>query len=140
MFRMSDKGMKFVFAGIIAVVIIAVVLLARGCSGSGTESRTPPQENKSSLGATTVKIIEVVTTPTAKESITIQNTGSGDVDLSGWSLGDKNDPNARGLDDILKAGKTRKYDRESLGFGINDNGEVIYLKKDGKVIDTWKGN
>lgn len=128
---MALSNKSFIILGIImaVVVILLFILLGRACSCSG-------QANKEE--AITVKIIKVVDSPTDEESITIKNTGSVDVDLKDWSLGDKNDPDARGLDDILKAGKTRKYDRESLGFGINDKDEIIYLKKDGKIIDKWE--
>jgi len=132
-----DNKKLFGIAGVVVVVVV-VLLVGFGSKGCGSANRNTTMSRGGD--ATTIRIEKVVTAPTNKESVTIKNTGSEDIDLSGWSLGDKNDPDARGLRGVLKAGEGKNYDKESLGFGINNKKEIIYLRKHGKTIDKWEGN
>ena len=87
-----------------------------------------------------VYIYSVTSTPTSAEQITLKNTSDTDVDISDWTLGDVNDPHAYGFpnDTVLAPQEKKKFPRSTLGFQINDYGEVLYLKDgDGKTIDTW---
>lgn len=87
-----------------------------------------------------VFISEVVATPTENESITLKNNTGGAADISGWTLGDKNDPTAYRIPNgtVLNQGQGKVFMRTTLGFQINDTGEVIYLRDAaGNQIDTW---
>ncbi len=87
-----------------------------------------------------VFIYSVVSTPTDSESITIKNNSGSTQDLSGWTLGDKNDPTAYNIPNgtVLSNGSTKHFSRTTLGFQINDSGETIYLKNSsGSNVDTW---
>jgi hypothetical protein len=132
-----DNKKVFGIGGVVAVVVIVLLVGfgSKSCSGAHRNS-TMSRGGES----TTIRIEKVVTAPTGKEAVTIKNVGGEEIDLSGWSLGDKNDPDGRGLRGVLKAGESKRYDRESLGFGINNKKEIIYLKKNGKTIDKWEGN
>ena len=87
-----------------------------------------------------VYIYSVVSTPTNNESVTIKNNSGSSQDLSGWFIGDLNDPNAYNIPsgNILNQGESFIFYASTMGFGINDNGETIYLKNSsGGVVDTW---
>ncbi len=82
----------------------------------------------------------MVSTPTDSESITLKNNSSSYVNISGWTLGDKNEPNAYNIpmDTILEAMGKKTFPRSTLGFQINDSGETIYLRdSNDSLIDTW---
>lgn len=140
---LSSKDFRKLGLGALAVVVIIVVFifsaLGKGCSRhSQTRNTENNNSNNSTQTALTVKIDKVIASPTEKESITIVNTGNQTIDLKDWTLGDKNDKNARGLAGELTAGERKVYDHDSLGFGINDKNEVIYLKYKGQIIDKWE--
>ena len=87
-----------------------------------------------------VFIYSVTATPTNDENVVIKNNSGSTVSLEGWIIGDKNDPNAY----IIPAGNT--FDQgesyifyaSSIGIGINNSGEIIYLKDpSGQTVDTW---
>jgi len=82
----------------------------------------------------------VVASPTTSESITLKNNSGGTLDVSGWTIGDSNAPNAYSIpaNSILTQGQFITFSHTTLGFQINDSGEVLYLKHDGVVVDTWR--
>ena len=87
-----------------------------------------------------VYIYSAVATPTTSESVTIKNNSGIDVDVSGWTIGDKNDPDAYSIpqNTTLAIGQTKKFSHTTLNFQINDNNEILYLKNSsGSLIDTW---
>ena len=95
-------------------------------------------------GATTgdVRIYSVTTTPTESEQVTLKNYDIKNVDISGWTIGDKNDPTHYHIpqNTILSPGELKTFTHSQLGFGINDEDEIIYLKNQtGITIDTWYG-
>lgn len=104
---------------------------------TGFESTGGPSE-VSTTGD--IRITVVVKEPTESESVTIENFDIKDIDISTWTLGDLNDPTAHGFSSgtILTPGQTLTLNHSSLGFGINNTGEVLYLK-DGKGgnVDVW---
>jgi hypothetical protein len=84
-------------------------------------------------------ISSVITTPTEKESITLKNISNAVIDISGWTLGDKNDPTAYSIPDstFLQSRQAITFSHTTLGFQINDVAEVIYLKNGGQLVDVW---
>ena len=87
-----------------------------------------------------VYIYSVTATPTSQEQITLMNDSTTDTDISGWTLGDLNDPWAYNTPSgtIISAGDTRSFPGSTLGFQINDEGEKIYLRDEsGDIVDTW---
>ncbi len=60
--------------------------------------------------------------------------------LSGWTLGDLNSPNAYSIPNgtIITANGTVTFNNTTLNFQINDSGETIYLKNaSSSLIDMW---
>ncbi len=91
-------------------------------------------------GSGSVVIWNVVATPTESEQITLKNTSSSYVNISNWFLGDLNDPVAYKIpnDTGISAGGVITFVHTTLGFGINDSNEVIYLKDSAKeLVDRW---
>ena len=87
-----------------------------------------------------VRIVSVTAHPTDDEQVTIRNYSGYPVDISDWTLGDLNDPDAYEFPNgtMLAAGESRTYPRSTLGFGINNSAETLYLKDvGGGIIDTW---
>jgi len=87
-----------------------------------------------------IRIYSVVKTPTENESVTLKNYDSVDIDISDWTLGDKNNPTSHNFSNgtIIKAGETLFLNHSTLGFGINDTGEILYLKDgSGADVDIW---
>lgn len=87
-----------------------------------------------------IKIYNVVKEPTDDESVTLKNYDSVDIDISDWTLGDKNDPTSHVFSNgtIIKAGETLFLNHSTLGFGINNTGEILYLKDGlGTDVDIW---
>jgi hypothetical protein len=81
----------------------------------------------------------VTATPTDQESITLKNNSGADQDLTGWTLGDTNNPVAYNIPNgtIIKQGETKTFSHTTIGFAINDSGEILYLKNAGVEIDRW---
>ncbi len=106
---------------------------------SGTGCGTPNNPG-SQQRPPDVRIYSVTATPTAAEQVTLKNYPSFTADISFWTLGDLNNPTAYRIPNnttIIPDG-TKTFPRSTLGFGINDSGETIYLKNDeGDTIDTW---
>ena len=89
---------------------------------------------------TNVYIYSVVASPTNSESVTIKNNSGYTVDVSGWIIGDLNDPNAYSIPsgNSLNQGQSFIFYASTMGFGINNSGEVLYLKNSsGQTVDTW---
>ncbi len=87
-----------------------------------------------------VFFFEVIATPTDFESVTIKNNSGSSKDLSGWTIGDLNNPTAYKIPNgtVLAQGETKLFQRTTLGFAINDSGETLYLKDAaGTTIDSW---
>ena len=87
-----------------------------------------------------IRIYSVVKEPTDNESVTLKNYDSVDIDISDWTLGDKNDPTSHNFSNgtIIKAGETLFLNHSTLGFGINNTGEILYLKEvSGTDVDIW---
>ena len=87
-----------------------------------------------------VQIVSVTAHPTADEQVTVRNYSAYPVDISDWTLGDLNDPDAYGFPNgtILAAGESRMYPHSTLGFGINNSGETVYLRDgSGALVDAW---
>lgn len=102
----------------------------------GSEAPSPSNTSEPSK----VYIYSVKATPTDQESITIKNNSGTTQDLSHWTLGDKNDPNAYNIPNgtSLIDGEMKTFKHTTIGFAINDHGETIYLKdSSGSTVDTW---
>ena len=106
-------------------------------TGTGCGS---PNNPPGTQGTPDVRIESVIASPTDSEQITLKNYSSFTADISHWTLGDKNNPTAYTIpyNTYLAPGETKTFPRSTLGFGINDTGEIIYLKDtNGNTIDTW---
>lgn len=87
-----------------------------------------------------VFIKNVVATPTDSESITIKNNSGYLVDLSGWTLGDKNNPTHYPIPEstTLAQSQSQTFLKSTFGFQINDNDETVYLKNaSGHTVHAW---
>ena len=87
-----------------------------------------------------VLIYNAVDSPTESESVTLKNNYTGSVDISGWKLGDKNDPDSYNIpqNTILTFGMTITFSHTTLNFQINNSNETLYLYDGcGTLIDTW---
>lgn len=99
-----------------------------------------PAQNSSFPVEGDVRIISVTLSPTEDEQITVQNREAFTIDISSWSLGDKNDPDSCRFTHgtILRQGEQLRLGHDRLGFTINNSGEVLYLKnRSGELIDRW---
>lgn len=113
-----------------------LILLSFSCSKEGNSifGGKEPEPKK-------VYIFAVTTTPTSQEQVTIKNNSGETQDLSRWTIGDKNDPWAYSIprNTILEQDSLKTFKSSTLGFGINDNNEIIYLKDSiGMTVDTWE--
>ncbi len=87
-----------------------------------------------------IYVSEVVTAPTTSESVTLYNPTNTAIQLSGWTLGDKNNQRA------YRFPKTTIFPtshliipHSSLTFQINNRDEIIYLFDDsGNMVDIWE--
>jgi hypothetical protein len=86
-----------------------------------------------------VYFYSVTASPTDSESITLKNNSGTDQTLTGWTLGDLNNPVAYNIPNgtIIKQGETKTFSHTTLGFAINDSGETLYLKNAGVEVDRW---
>lgn len=100
------------------------------------------KENTKDSGKNTIKkdviINEVSIYP--KEAIELYNNSDTDIKLDGYTIGDKSDIkyNLSGRT-ISKNGYIVLY-KNTLGFGINNANDIIYLTKDGQIVDTFNVN
>ncbi len=115
------------------LIVIIMFIAAIGCSKDDDTANDNDEP-------TQVYIYSVISTPTNEESITIKNNSGTEKDLSGWTLGDLNEPDAYSIPNnkFLSHGATTIFSRSTIGFQINDKDEIIYLKdKLGNIVDTW---
>jgi len=87
-----------------------------------------------------VYIANVVRNPTESESVTLKNSYFSSVDISGWTLGDKNDTLAYNIsqETSLEVGEEITFNHTTLTFQINDYDEIIYLKNtSGITVDIF---
>lgn len=106
------------------------MLFLAGCNKDENYSTEP----------SSVYIFSATSSPTASESVTIKNNSGSSQDLSGWTIGDENNPNAYSIPSgtTLNQGATQVFNASTMGFQINDSGETIYLKNSsGGLVDTW---
>ena len=99
-----------------------------------------PNNPPGTQGTLDVRIYSVTASPTDSEQVTLKNYSSFTTDISHWTIGDKNNPTAYTIpyNTYLAPGETITFKHSTLGFGINDSGEIIYLKDtNGNTIDTW---
>jgi len=88
-----------------------------------------------------VEIYSVTASPTASEQVSIVNNTSSSIDISGWTIGDLNNPTAYSIpaSTILSSGVVRSFSHTTIGFRVNDSGETIYLKNaSGATVDSWQ--
>ena len=94
-----------------------------------------------SAGLARVRFLHVVAHPTSAESVTLVNLGGSLADLSGWRLGDLNDPLAYRIPQCrrLGAGETHTFPHTTLPFGINNSNEELFLyDSEGNLVDHWR--
>jgi len=106
----------------------------RGIEGDNDDSDSATQRTGD------VRFERVVAHPTNEESMTLRNYSDHAVDISGWVLGDKNDPNAYRFPSgrVIEAEDELTIPKTTFGFGINNSAEVLILKDPtGVVVDSW---
>ena len=110
--------------------VLPAISFDPGGAGTKAESIAPDH----------VYIAEVVTSPTESESVTLYNPTDRPVQLRGWVLGDKNDPNAyRFASRVLRPSTYLEVTHDALPFQINNRDEIIYLFDDtGDMISIWE--
>ncbi len=74
-----------------------------------------------------------------KEMIELKNISDSDINLKGYSIGDKSGVKYD-LTNVIKKDSYLALDVNKLGFGINTTSEIIYLYYDNQIIDTFKVN
>lgn len=121
------------------ILFSIMILVLCSCS---KEEEVQPESNSNAAPSTSaiVYISSAVATPTLSESITLTNNTGSSADISGWTLGDINNPTAYNIpaNTIMSIGGSLTFDHTTLGFQINDNGEILYLKNaSGTTVDTW---
>ena len=88
-----------------------------------------------------VRIYSVTASPTESEQVVLKNYGNQSADISGWIIGDRNNPFAYTIpqNTVIESNRTMIFSRSTLGFGINNSGEIIFLfSDDGIEVDTWE--
>ena len=129
-------------------ILYVAILLIFSC-----KETTEPQDCAGVAGGTAVEdecgvcngdgcvyIANVVSTPTESESVTLKNSYLSTIDISGWTLGDKNDPLAYNIPQETSLGVDEEitFSHTTLTFQINDYDEILYLKDgSGTTIDIW---
>jgi len=91
-------------------------------------------------GPPDVQIYSVTASPTDAEQVTLKNYSSFTADISHWTIGDNNNPTAYTIpyNTYLGLSGTKTFLHSTLGFGIDDSDEIIYVKNTaGITIDTW---
>lgn len=123
----------------LTLLLISAALL--GCQKEPENSGSSSQGNTSGTNYPTgVVIHSVVASPTEQESVTLKNTSLSDANISGWSLGDKNKPDAYSIPDgtVIGPGGIKVFPHTTINFQVNNSDETIYLKNPaGVTIDTW---
>ena len=83
----------------------------------------------------------VISSPTESELIIIINISDIEINISGWTLGDKNNPDAYIIPNntIISGMEQLSFDHDTINFQINNSSEIIYLKNQcGTLIDVWQ--
>lgn len=118
--------MKLTFLNILAII----ALLGTSCKKDDKKNNEP----------SSVYIYSAVASPTSSESVTIKNNSGATVNLTAWTIGDLNNPNAYSIPSGTTIGQGNKmtFNASTMGFQINDSGETLYLKNSsGGIVDTW---
>jgi hypothetical protein len=117
---------KVVLLSLLLIIMLAVTL---SCVVVEPEEEREPG----------VYIVYVVTSPTENERLSILNTYPNSVDISGWTIGDKNSPFEYTIPNptILAPDEYVTFNASTMGFGINDDDEILYLYDGATLIDTW---
>lgn len=95
---------------------------------------------KSDSAPLSVYIQSATASPTNSEQVVLKNNSGSTQNLSGWIIGDLNNPNAYSIpaSNTIADGATLVFSASTMGFQINDSGETIYLKNsNGATVDTW---
>ena len=85
-------------------------------------------------------ISSVIASPTQSESVSLRNNSGLSLDISNYTIGDLNSPNEYSIPNftILNQGEYLHTDASSMGFGINNTNERIYLKDNqGITVSIW---
>lgn len=113
-----------------------------GCTNPNADFYNPDANVNDGSCTTTLYISSVVVAPTLVESVTLRNNTGSDVDISNYTIGDLNNPTAYTIPNItiLSQGDYVTYNANTMGIGINNTGEVIYLMDtQGDIVSTWYG-
>jgi len=111
----------------------------------GLWTRVPPglsMTNDNDIRRTgRIQFSRVVAHPTNEEAVTIENMDAFAIDMTGWIMGDKNDPNAyrvpRGT--ILQPTERLLFRASRMGFQINNGSEELFLwDASGELVDSWR--
>ncbi len=117
--------------------VVTLLIMAGGLMGLGGMLYSCSKEDPE---PSALYIQSVTATPTNSENVVIKNNSGNSQDLTGWTIGDKNAPNAYTIPsgNTVANGSSMQFNASTMGFQINDSGEIIYLKNStGSVIDTW---
>lgn len=126
----NNSNYSFTFPKIFACIFKDGKMMDMNYTYLDTDCQTPR----------TIIISSVSINPTESECIYLKNCMDQDVYISGWTLGDKDNPTAlkfpAGTKIVSDSYLTIKY--PLIGFEIDDTDESIYLKDDkGILVDTW---
>ena len=98
------------------------------------------KENTSDYGKKEIKkdviINEVSIYP--KEAIELFNTTDEDIQLTNYELSDKGGGKFKLTNYTIKKNGYLVLAKKTLGFGINNTNEILYLSNSGQVIDTFE--
>lgn len=75
-----------------------------------------------------------------KEAIELYNTSDVDIKLDGYTIGDKSDVKYNLSGKTISKHGYLVLSKSTLGFGINNVNEIIYLTHSGQIIDTFNVN
>jgi hypothetical protein len=115
--------------GLLSLLLIVTLATTLSCV-------VVPPEDEREPG---IYIVYVVASPTSSERLSIINTYNYAVDISGWTIGDKNSPFEYTIPNptILAPDEYVTFNASTMGFGINDDDEILYLYNGATLIDTW---
>ncbi len=136
-FNNNDKAASLAVSDHRSVAVLFKTDTPDDDNGNGCSN---PDYNPVYPGTPDVRIYSVTATPTDSEQVTLKNYSSFTADISHWTIGDLNNPTDYTIpyNTYLGASETKTFPHSTLGFGINDTGEIIYLKDTtGTTIDTW---
>ena len=100
------------------------------------------EENTKDVGKNAIKkdviINEVSIYP--KEAIELYNNSNTDIKLDGYTIGDKSEVKYDLSGRTIKGNSYLVLYKNTLGFGINNANDIIYLTHSGQIIDTFNVN